>query len=235
MLEIPQLPTRAFRWGRRAPQRRGSALGFDDSHDLPDEVTPHYDLGEELDIIDEERAAKTTGAGFYFLKGEGAQLEHALIQFMLDLHREQDYVDVFPPIPVKAPPCAAPASSPKFADDAYRLGGSNEEEYDDEDLWLCPTAEVPVTNMYANEILLDDDLPLKHQAYTPNFRRARPASTAPKRGASSASTSSTRSNSSTSSNPRRATTASRTSSRKPRKSSNNSASPTASSSSVPAT
>jgi len=171
MLEIPQLPTRAFRWGRRAPQRRGSALGFDDSHDLPDEVTPHYDLGEELDIIDEERAAKTTGAGFYFLKGEGAQLEHALIQFMLDLHREQDYVDVFPPIPVKSASMRGTGQLPKFADDAYRLGGSNEEEYDDEDLWLCPTAEVPVTNMYANEILLDDDLPLKHQAYTPNFRR----------------------------------------------------------------
>jgi seryl-tRNA synthetase len=60
---------------------------------------------------------------------------------------------------------------PKFTDDAYRLGGSNEEAYDDDDLWLCPTAEVPVTNMYRDEILLDDDLPVKHQAYTPNFRR----------------------------------------------------------------
>ncbi len=60
---------------------------------------------------------------------------------------------------------------PKFADDAYRLGASNDDSYEEEDLWLCPTAEVPVTNMYANEILLKDDLPLKHQAYTPNFRR----------------------------------------------------------------
>jgi len=78
---------------------------------------------------------------------------------MLDLHREQDYVDVFPPIPVKSASMRGTGQLPKFADDAYRLGG-NEEEYDDEDLWLCPTAEVPVTNMYANEILLDDDLPL---------------------------------------------------------------------------
>ncbi|ELZ25850.1 serine--tRNA ligase [Natrinema limicola] len=170
--EIPQVPHESVPLGlderHNVEDRR---WGFDDLRDLPDEVTPHYDLGEDLDIIDEERAAKTTGSGFYFLKGEGAQLEHALIQFMMDIHREQGYVDVFPPIPVKSASMRGTGQLPKFADDAYRLGGSNEEEYDDDDLWLCPTAEVPVTNMYANEILLDDDLPLKHQAYTPNFRR----------------------------------------------------------------
>ncbi|MFW5974514.1 MAG: serine--tRNA ligase, partial [Natrialbaceae archaeon] len=129
------------------------------------------DLGEDLDVIDEARGAKTTGAGFYFLKGDGARLEHALIQFMLDVHREQDYVDVLPPVPVKSESMRGTGQLPKFADDAYRLGASNEEAYEDEDLWLCPTAEVPVTNMYADEILLREDLPLKHQAYTPNFRR----------------------------------------------------------------
>ncbi|WP_306055237.1 serine--tRNA ligase [Natronococcus wangiae] len=171
MLEIPQTPHESVPLGiderHNVEDRR---WGFDELRDLPDEVVPHYDLGEEMDIIDEARAAKTTGSGFYFLKGDGARLEHALIQFMMDVHREQEYVDLFPPVPVKSASMRGTGQLPKFADDAYRLGGSNE-EYDDEDLWLCPTAEVPVTNMYADEILLQDDLPLKHQAYTPNFRR----------------------------------------------------------------
>ena len=172
MLEVPQVPHESVPLGvderHNVEDRRG---GFDDLREVPADVTPHYELGEEMDIIDEERAAKTTGSGFYFLKGDGARLEHALIQFMMDIHREQGYVDVFPPVPVKSASMRGTGQLPKFADDAYRLGGSNDEEYDDEDLWLCPTAEVPVTNMYANDILLQDDLPLKHQAYTPNFRR----------------------------------------------------------------
>ncbi|RKD93395.1 serine--tRNA ligase [Halopiger aswanensis] len=172
MLEIPNVPHESVPLGvderHNVEDRR---WGFDDLRDVPEDVTPHYELGEEMDIIDEERAAKVTGSGFYFLKGDGARLEHALIQFMLDVHREQGYVDIFPPIPIKSASMRGTGQLPKFADDAYRLGGSNEEEYDEEDLWLCPTAEVPVTNMYANDILLQDDLPLKHQAYTPNFRR----------------------------------------------------------------
>ncbi|WP_254765965.1 serine--tRNA ligase [Salinilacihabitans rarus] len=172
LLDIPQVPHESVPLG--LDERFNEEVrreGFEDLRVDADEVTPHYDLGEDLDIIDEARAAKTTGSGFYFLKGDGARLEHALIQFMMDVHREQDYVDVFPPVPVKSASMRGTGQFPKFVDDAYRLGGSNEEEYDDEDLWLCPTAEVPVTNMYANEILLKEDLPLKHQAYTPNFRR----------------------------------------------------------------
>ncbi|RJT04388.1 serine--tRNA ligase [Halococcus sp. IIIV-5B] len=137
--------------------------GFGERRELPEDITPHYDLGEELDVLDFERGAKVSGGGFYFLKGDGARLEHALIQFMLDVHREQDYVDIFPPIPINSRSMTGTGQLPKFADDAYKL--------DDEDLWLCPTAEVPVTNMYADDILLRDDLPLKHQAYTPNFRQ----------------------------------------------------------------
>ncbi len=137
--------------------------GFDTIRPLPETVIPHYELGEQLGIIDEARGAKTTGSGFYFLVGAGAQLEHALVQFMLDCHREQGYVDVFPPIPVNSRSMTGTGQLPKFAEDAYKI--------EDEDLWLCPTAEVPVTNMYADDILLSDDLPLKHQAYTPNFRR----------------------------------------------------------------
>ncbi|OIB57799.1 serine--tRNA ligase [Natrialba sp. SSL1] len=172
LLEIPQLPDESVPVGEDEDDNvEDRRWGFDDRRDLPDEVVPHYDLGEDLDIIDEARGAKTTGSGFYFLKGDGARLEHALIQFMLDVHREQDYVDLFPPVPVTSESMRGTGQLPKFADDAYRLGGSNEEDYEDEDLWLCPTAEVPVTNMYADDILLKDDLPLKHQAYTPNFRR----------------------------------------------------------------
>jgi seryl-tRNA synthetase len=139
--------------------------------ELPAEVVPHYDLGEQLDILDFQRGAKVTGGGFYFAKGEGALLEHALVQFMLDIHREQGYHDVFPPVPVNSRSMFGTGQLPKFNDDAYRVGGDEHDAYDDDDLWLCPTAEVPVTNMHADEILVDEDLPLKYQAYTPNFRR----------------------------------------------------------------
>ena len=172
LLELPQIPHESVPVGDdeddNVEVRREL---FDDLRDLPDEVVPHYDLGEDLDVLDFDRGAKVTGGGFYFAKGAGARLEHALIQFMLDIHREQGYVDVFPPVPVNSASMTGTGQLPKFADDAYRVGGDERDEYDDDDLWLCPTAEVPVTNMYRDEILLDDDLPLKHQAYTPNFRR----------------------------------------------------------------
>ena len=172
MLRIPQIPHEDVPVGdteEENVERRRE--GFDDLRDLPDDVIPHYDLGEDLDILDFDRGAKVAGGGFYFAKGEGAMLEHALIQFMLDVHREQRYVDVFPPLPVKSRSMEGTGQFPKFVDDAYRVGGENDAPYDDDDLWLLPTAEVPVTNMYRDEILLDDDLPLKHQAYSPNFRR----------------------------------------------------------------
>jgi seryl-tRNA synthetase len=145
--------------------------GFEDLRDLPDEVVPHYDLGEDLDILDFERGAKVSGGGFQFVKGDGARLEYALIQFMLDVHRDQEYVDVFPPLPVNSASMRGTGQLPKFAEDAYRVGARQDDDCDDDDLWLLPTAEVPVTNMYRDEILLDDDLPIKHQAFSPNFRR----------------------------------------------------------------
>ncbi|WP_227353250.1 serine--tRNA ligase [Haladaptatus salinisoli] len=163
-LEIPNVPHESVPVGEGEEDNvEVRREGFDDLRDLPESVVPHYDLGEELDVIDEARGAKVSGSGFYFLKGDGARLEHALVQFMLDVHREQEYVDVFPPIPVNSDAMTGTTQLPKFADDAYKIEG--------DDLWLCPTAEVPVTNMYAGDILLRDDLPLKHQAYTPNFRR----------------------------------------------------------------
>ena len=165
LLTLPQLPQKSVPVGTdESDNVEHRRYGFDSLRELPEEVIPHYALGEDLEIIDEARAAKTSGSGFYFLKGDGARLEHALIQFMLDLHREEHgYVDIFPPIPISSDSMTGTGQLPKFAEDSYKLEG--------EDLWLCPTAEVPVTNLYADEILLPEDLPLKHQAYTPNFRR----------------------------------------------------------------
>ena len=172
LLEIPNIPQEDVPPGEtELDNEEIRRVGFDDLRELPAEVVPHYDLGEELDILDFERGAKVAGGGFYFLKGDAARLEHALIQFMRDVHREQGYTELFPPIPVNSESMTGTSQLPKFADDAYRIGGYNDEPYDDDDLWLCPTAEVPVTNMYADDILLADDLPIKHQAYTPNFRR----------------------------------------------------------------
>jgi len=172
LLELPNVPQESVPPGEdELDNEEVRRVGFDELRDLPGEVVPHYDLGEELELLDFERGAKVTGGGFYFLKGDAARLEHALIQFMRDVHREQGYTEVFPPIPVNSDSMTGTGQLPKFAEDAYRVGGSNDEPYEREDLWLCPTAEVPVTNMYRDEILLADDLPLKHQAYTPNFRR----------------------------------------------------------------
>jgi seryl-tRNA synthetase len=172
MMRLPMLPHEDVPVGadedENVERRRE---GFDEIRELPDEVTPHYDLGEELDILDFDRGAKVSGAGFYFAKGDGARLEHALVQFFLDVHREQGYRDVFPPLPVNSKSMEGTGQFPKFTEDAYRIEGEHDEAYDDDDLWLLPTAEVPVTNMHRDDILLDDDLPLKYQAYSPNFRQ----------------------------------------------------------------
>ncbi|MDY6819743.1 MAG: serine--tRNA ligase [Halobacteriales archaeon] len=172
LLELPNVPHEEVPVGEdESDNVEAERVGFDALRELPEPVVPHYDLGEELEILDFERGAKVSGGGFQFIKGDGARLEYALIQFMLDVHREQGYTDVFPPLPVNSRSMRGTGQFPKFVEDAYRIGGDNDEPYDDDDLWLLPTAEVPVTNMYRDEILLDDDLPLKHQAYSPNFRR----------------------------------------------------------------
>ena len=171
LLELPNVPHEDTPPGEDESDNVEVRREFFADHDAPADPVPHYDLGEELNIFNFERGAKVSGGGFYFLQGDGARLEHALVQFMLDVHREQGYTDVFPPIPVSSRSMRGTGQLPKFNEDAYRIGGAEHDDYDDDDLWLCPTAEVPVTNMYREEILLDDDLPIKHQAYTPNFRR----------------------------------------------------------------
>lgn len=123
----------------------------------------HWELGEKLGIIDFERAGKVTGARFAFLKGHGARLERALIQFMMDLHSESHgYTEMIPPFIVNTNSLIGTGNLPKFKDDLFHLEGS--------DYFLIPTAEVPVTNYFNNEVLNESDLPKMFCAYSPCFR-----------------------------------------------------------------
>lgn len=131
--------------------------------DLGFAARTHYDLGEALGIMDFERAARVAGSRFAFLIGEGALLERALVQFMLDVHtREHGYTEMQPPILVNSDSMTGTANLPKFGADAFKVEGH--------DLWLVPTAEVPLTNFHRDEILDGDKLPLKYVAYSPCFR-----------------------------------------------------------------
>ncbi|HET7218225.1 MAG TPA: serine--tRNA ligase, partial [Vicinamibacterales bacterium] len=128
------------------------------------EPKAHWDLGPELGIIDFERATKISGARFAVLMGAGARLERALINFMLDLHtREHGYTEVEPPFMVNAASLRGTGNLPKFEQDLFKIAG-------DWDLYLIPTAEVPLTNLHRDEILDGRLLPLRYTAYTPCFR-----------------------------------------------------------------
>jgi seryl-tRNA synthetase len=135
---------------------------------------PHWELGAQLGILDLERAAKISGARFAVYWGDGAKLERALISFMLDVHtREQGYTEVLPPFMVNSKSLFGTGQLPKFAEDLFRCTdaeGFTPGQYRDNDHWLIPTAEVPVTNLYRDEILDDAKLPVSLTAYTPCFR-----------------------------------------------------------------
>ncbi|MGI5916039.1 MAG: serine--tRNA ligase [Anaerolineae bacterium] len=163
LLEVPNLPDPSV------------PVGPDESHnvvvrqvgELPTfdfEPLPHWDLGETLGIIDFERGVKISGSRFYILKGAGARLQRALISWMIDVHTQyHGYTEVYPPYLVRPECLVGTGQLPKFAENLY---------YDTEDdLWMVPTAEVPVTNMYRDEILSEEQLPIYHTAYTACFRR----------------------------------------------------------------
>ena len=123
----------------------------------------HWEIGEDLEILDFARGVKIAGARFTVLKGKGAQLERAITNFMLDLHtREQGYTEIFPPFLVNRATMTGTGQLPKFEEDLFRC--------DRDDLFLIPTAEVPVTNLYREEILPGEALPILHTAYTACFR-----------------------------------------------------------------
>ena len=134
------------------------------------ELKPHWEIAEQLDIVDFQRGAKVAGSNFVLFKGLGARLERALIQFMLDLHTTQHgYTEISPPFLANRPTMTGTGQLPKFEADMYRC--DRDEENPDSDLFLIPTAEVPVTNIFAGEILSGDELPIYYTAYTPCFRR----------------------------------------------------------------
>ncbi len=164
MLWVPNLPHESV------------PVGPDDSHNIayPPEgpalpyfeftPKPHWDLGPELNIIDFERGVKLSGSRFYILRGAGARLQRAVIQFMLDYHtRQHGYEEIYPPFMVRSAMFVGAGQLPKFADNIYR---DAEEDY----MWLG-TAEIALTNLHRDEILDEADLPLNYVAYTPCFRR----------------------------------------------------------------
>jgi seryl-tRNA synthetase len=137
---------------------------------------PHWELGESLGILDLERAAKLSGARFAVYMGAGARLERALISFMLDFHTaKHGYTEVLPPFMVNSKSLFGTGQLPKFAEDLFRCSDADADavargEFKDNDHWLIPTAEVPVTNLYRDEILDESRLPICLTAYTPCFR-----------------------------------------------------------------
>lgn len=162
LLYIPNMPDATTPIGKTEDDNP-VIRSWGEKKELSFEPKPHWDLGAELGLFDLERGAKLSGSGFPLFTGRGAKLERALIQFMLDLHTEEHgYIEVAPPFMCNAQTMTGTGQLPKFAEDMYSVPLDG--------LYPIPTAEVPVTNMYANEIV-DKELPILHTAYTPCFRR----------------------------------------------------------------
>jgi seryl-tRNA synthetase len=162
-LRIPNLPHPSVPVGKDASGNTVTRL-WGAPPKLTGEAKSHWDIGEALGILDFDRAAKITGARFAVLTGGGARLERALINYMLDLHTTQHgYREVLPPFLVNRTSMTATGQLPKFEEDLFRLR--------DEDYFLIPTAEVPVTNFHRDETLTESALPIRYTAYTPCFRR----------------------------------------------------------------
>lgn len=164
VMAIPNIPHDSVPFGNDDEDNQlVRTVGEPPSFDF--EAKAHWQLGEENDTIDFKRAAKLSGARFAVLKGFASRLERALINFMLDLHTQQHgYEEMLPPFLVNTESMTATGQLPKFAEDLFKTGVS------ERDLWLIPTAEVPVTNIHRDETLQPAQLPIKYCAYTPCFR-----------------------------------------------------------------
>jgi seryl-tRNA synthetase len=174
LLELPNLPHPSVPTGKddsenRVTREEGTKRGF------AFEPQPHWELGTRWGVIDFERGTKISGSRFYVLKAWGARLQRALITFMLDLHTQKHgYTEVLPPVMVRRECLVGTGNLPKFGDNLYRDAV--------EDIWWIPTAEVPVTNLYRDEILEADALPIKHVAFSACFRREQMAAGRDTRG-----------------------------------------------------
>jgi seryl-tRNA synthetase len=174
LLELPNLPHPSVPTGKddsenRVTREEGTKRGF------AFEPQPHWELGPRWGVIDFERGTKISGSRFYVLKAWGARLQRALITFMLDLHTQKHgYTEVLPPVMVRRECLVGTGNLPKFGDNLYRDAV--------EDIWWIPTAEVPVTNLYRDEILEADALPIKHVAFSACFRREQMAAGRDTRG-----------------------------------------------------
>ena len=174
MLELPNLPHASVPVGKddsenKVIREEGAKRAFDFA------PQPHWDLGTKLDIIDFERGVKVSGSRFYVLKGWGARLQRALITYMLDLHTQKHgYVEIYPPYMVRRECLVGTGNLPKFGENLYHDAN--------EDFWFIPTAEVPVTNLYREEILDGATLPIRHVAFTACFRREQMAAGRDTRG-----------------------------------------------------
>ena len=162
-LRIPNLPHASVPVGNDSSNNKEERR-WGEQQQFSFKPRAHWDLGEALGILDFDRAAKIAGARFAVLIGNGARLERALINYMVDLHTTRHgYREVLPPLLVNRPSITATGQLPKFEDDIFRLR--------DEDYFLIPTAEVPVTNLHRDETLTENALPIRYTAYTPCFRR----------------------------------------------------------------
>jgi seryl-tRNA synthetase len=162
LLEIPNLPEPVVPPG--GPEENVVVRQWGVERAVEFEPRPHWELGERLGLLDLPRGAKVAGSGFPLYVGLGARLERALINALLDMHvREHGYTELSPPFVINAAAALGTGHLPKFGDDMYHVTA--------DDLYLIPTAEVPVTNLFAGELLAPDALPKRYVAYTPCFRR----------------------------------------------------------------
>jgi seryl-tRNA synthetase len=163
VLALPNLPDDSTPIGKSEEDNPEIRRWGDEYIPQRTSILPHWEIGEKLGILNFERAVKVAQSRFVALVGAGAALERALIQFMLDTQIAAGYVEVLPPVLINSESMTATGQLPKFAEDGFKCA--------DDDLWLAPTAEVPITNLYRGEIISSEELPIYHCAYTPCFRR----------------------------------------------------------------
>ncbi|MGK7904476.1 MAG: serine--tRNA ligase [Hormoscilla sp.] len=163
LLALPNLPSDSTPEGKSEEENVEVRRWGDEYLPQNPNILPHWEVGEKQNILNFESSVKIAQSRFVTLIGAGAALERALISFMLDMHLQAGYLEVIPPFLINSQSLTASGQLPKFAEESFKC--------DRDDLWLTPTAEVPVTSLYRDEILVADRLPIYHCAYTPCFRR----------------------------------------------------------------